>query len=173
MEGKLRFLAIPGHSYRIFYDADQGFELTLPEAGDLRTDKDVIAISRPAALANALYRPSDTDSDGVSDVFDNCSSDSNSDQADIDNNGRGDICDDFDRDGRINIKDNCPNHPNYAQSDADKDGIGDACDGEESRFTEAHEWVPWVGMGVAGLVLALLVVLTFKGGIKPVDPPLQ
>jgi len=35
----------------------------------------------------------------------------------------------------------------------------DACDDEESRFTEKYAWVPWVGMGVAALVIATLFML--------------
>ena len=100
------------------------------------------------------------DGDGIPDIKDNCVSTSNPDQADIDQNGRGDVCDDFDQDGIINIKDNCPNTPNYNQADTDADGIGDACDTNEGRITERYTWLPWVGLGLAGIVVIILFVFT-------------
>jgi len=102
------------------------------------------------------------DSDGVPDIRDNCVSVSNSDQQDINNNGRGDACDDFDQDGIINSKDNCPDNPNRDQRDTDSDGVGDVCDKEESRITERYPWIPWVGIGFAAVVLIVLLVLTAR-----------
>jgi hypothetical protein len=71
-----------------------------------------------------------------------------------------DVCDDYDRDGIINIKDNCPNVPNYNQADTDADGIGDTCDTNEGRITEKYTWLPWVGMGLASIVVIVLFVFT-------------
>ena len=85
--------------------------------------------------------------------MDNCISTINPDQIDVNRNGRGDACDDFDQDGLINTRDNCPNIPNRNQIDTDGDKIGDVCDNEESRTTEKYPWLPWVGIGFAGLVL--------------------
>ena len=104
----------------------------------------------------------DTDNDGVPDIEDNCTSFFNSDQADVNGNSRGDVCDDFDQDGLLNVADNCPDNPNWDQRDTDGDGIGDTCDGEESRLTEQHPWVPWVGIGFAALVLISLFVMTAR-----------
>jgi len=94
-------------------------------------------------------------------VRDNCVVVANTDQEDIDENSRGDACDDFDQDGLINAKDNCPDSPNRNQADTDGDKIGDTCDVEESRITEQYAWLPWVGMGFVVLVLlSLFVVIT-------------
>lgn len=71
----------------------------------------------------------DTDNDGVADDIDNCPLISNPDQADMDNDGIGDVCDnDSDNDGVPDTEDNCPSIPNPDQKDADGDGIGDVCD---------------------------------------------
>ena len=80
----------------------------------------------------------------------------------INNNGRGDVCDDFDKDGVINIEDNCPDNPNRNQADADGDTIGDVCDQEESRATEKYVWIPWVAMTGAIAVFVLLFWIMLK-----------
>lgn len=59
----------------------------------------------------------DGDGDGVSDKLDNCRSDANADQADLDDDGRGDVCDnDIDGDGYSNAteeaKGSDPRDPN-------------------------------------------------------------
>jgi hypothetical protein len=58
----------------------------------------------------------DTDSDQIDDLLDNCPTEANAEQADTDLDYVGDACD------------NCPTTPNPDQSDADDDGLGDACD---------------------------------------------
>lgn len=77
----------------------------------------------------------DIDGDGIPDRTDNCPNLPNPDQADSDNNGEGDICDqfdqatiDFDFDGVPDFIDNCPSIFNSDQLDRDEDGIGDACE---------------------------------------------
>ncbi|NND34504.1 MAG: hypothetical protein HKN76_18100 [Saprospiraceae bacterium] len=71
----------------------------------------------------------DPDQDGVENLFDNCSIAANPQQADLDGDGIGDICDDdMDGDGIINIMDNCAGLASEDQSDIDADGIGDLCD---------------------------------------------
>ena len=75
------------------------------------------------------YKSTDTDSDGISDICDNCIDTSNSDQSDVDYDGIGDVCDDdIDGDGITNENDNCPSVANVDQADSDDDGIGDVCD---------------------------------------------
>jgi hypothetical protein len=60
----------------------------------------------------------DFDNDGLIDVCDNCPAIGNPGQADGDADGVGDVCD------------NCPTVPNPDQADFDCDGVGDACDGD-------------------------------------------
>ncbi len=158
----IRFLAQPGTTYRIYFDADRVVSTRVSEAGNLRADEDIVVVPSVAPQTNPVYQIADGDGDGVPDVIDNCVATSNADQADVNGNGRGDVCDDFDRDGLVNEKDNCPNHPNARQADEDGDGIGDACDGEESRLTERHAWIPWVGIGFAFVVVIGLFGLTVQ-----------
>lgn len=160
----LRFLAQPGHNYKIYFNPDRQTNLFVGEAGNLADNKDVLKISETALFSkdNLDYKISDIDNDGVPDIKDNCVSTPNPDQKDLNNNRRGDACDDFDKDGILNIKDNCPDNPNYRQEDIDADKIGDACDKEESRITERYPWLPWIGIGFAALVLLILFTLTAK-----------
>ena len=70
----------------------------------------------------------DADDDGIADADDNCPDTANTDQADEDNNGIGDVCDvDRDGDGILNDVDNCPDTFNPDQADLDNDGQGEAC----------------------------------------------
>ena len=59
---------------------------------------------------------------------DNCPSDANPDQSDLDADSLGDACDaDQDGDGVDDVDDNCPRVANEDQADTDDDGQGDAC----------------------------------------------
>ena len=158
----IRFLAQPAHSYRVYFDPDRLAMAPVGEAGNLASAKDVSVISVATSQNNLNYVIADIDSDGAPDIRDNCVSVSNADQQDINNNGRGDVCDDFDQDGLINSTDNCPNDPNRDQKDTDSDDTGNVCDQEESRITERHAWIPWVGIGFAALVLITLLALTAR-----------
>ncbi|WP_010134665.1 thrombospondin type 3 repeat-containing protein, partial [Ochrovirga pacifica] len=56
------------------------------------------------------------------------------DQADLDNDGQGDVCDeDDDNDGINDDVDNCPTVANADQADLDNDGQGDACDEDDDN----------------------------------------
>lgn len=169
----LRFLAQPNHNYRVYFDADRSVHMSVGEAGNLRSDTDVIRLAGVKTEANGGYVLADTDGDNIPDIRDNCVSRANTDQLDINTNGRGDACDDFDKDGVINSIDNCPNEPNYNQADIDGDKIGDICDKEESRITEKYGWLPWAGMGFAGLVLLVLFAVTARSMMtkKPSNLP--
>ena len=57
----------------------------------------------------------DGDNDTILNQNDNCVSVANTNQADTDNDGRGNLCD------------NCPTIANFGQADANGDGVGDVC----------------------------------------------
>lgn len=159
---ELRFLAQPERSYEVYFNADRQVRVATSEMGDLSSDSDVLPLNSYPTIVNQAYRPADVDNDGVADTVDNCVRQVNPDQVDVNGNGRGDVCDDFDRDGIMNPVDNCPNEPNRNQADEDGDGIGDVCDDAESRLTEQFWWLPWVGMGLASVVIAVLFVLILR-----------
>jgi hypothetical protein len=90
------------------------------------TDGDLFCDDIDACL---LDIENDGDADGICETDDNCDLVYNPDQADLDTDGIGDVCDsDRDNDGFDNDVDNCPLHPNADQADFDGDGEGDACD---------------------------------------------
>jgi hypothetical protein len=61
--------------------------------------------------------------------LDNCKDVQNGDQANLDNDGQGDACDDDDdADGIDDVDDNCVLAGNASQDDQDDDGVGDLCD---------------------------------------------
>lgn len=72
----------------------------------------------------------DNDDDQVDDVRDdNCAGVFNPDQADLDGDLIGDVCDpDLDGDEIQDVFDNCPALSNPGQLDPDRDGLGSACD---------------------------------------------
>lgn len=158
----VRFLAQPNGHYKIYFDPDRSVTVKTSEAGNLASPDDVLFWGQVVTTANPFYLKADIDQDGVPDYIDNCVSVANSDQIDINNNGRGDKCDDFDKDGVINNLDNCQNNPNFNQADIDKDGLGDVCDTQESRVTEKYKWLPWLGIVFALGVVIVLFVITLK-----------
>lgn len=158
----LRFLAQPNNEYRLYLDPDRQVNPFTEEAGNLASNQDVLKTQVFLSQPNPLYQIADVDNDGVPDINDNCVTIKNPQQIDVNNNGRGDKCDDFDKDGILNIHDNCPNHPNKDQADVDSDGIGDVCDEAESRLTEKYKWIPWIGVGFASLVLVVLLSIIIK-----------
>jgi len=59
-----------------------------------------------AAIAGPTPGGADTDADGVENFFDNCLSDANADQKDVDHDGCGNVCDsDNNNDGATNSSD--------------------------------------------------------------------
>ncbi len=159
----IRLLARPGERYRIYFRSDQAFSAPVGESANLSDDRDVQRVFPSGVMENVLFRPVDTDNDGIPNKQDNCVRDANPDQADENRNGLGDACDDYDRDGVMNSKDNCSSHPNRNQLDTDHDGKGDVCDAEESRFIVNHAWIPWATMAFGVIVVVSLFVLTLRG----------
>ncbi len=78
---------------------------------------------------------------------DNCGLLPNANQADLDGDLLGDLCDpDLDDDGKLNELDNCPAVANPQQADLDFDGLGDACDSDVDGDTVSNDVdnCPWV-----------------------------
>lgn len=101
----------------------------------VETPSDPCTTTAPTTQQPRVSRD-DADGDGVGDGHDNCRGVYNPAQADLDNDGIGDLCDlDMDGDGirdkastdKAAILDNCPNLSNPDQRDSDRDGTGDAC----------------------------------------------
>ena len=92
----------------------------------LRRAEDVQAVTDFIdAIALSL---SDGDEDGVTNDLDNCQDVANADQADLDQDGKGDVCDaDIDGDGVANEDDDFPKDSTETQ-DSDQDGVGDVRD---------------------------------------------
>lgn len=116
------------------------FELTVSQ-DDLAASDEVRITILPAEPPGGEPPPDtppcdDEDGDAICRHVDNCPSHSNSDQADDDLDGLGNVCDgcpndpanDIDDDGHCGDVDNCPLAGNASQADSDGDGIGDACD---------------------------------------------
>ena len=144
----IRFLAQPGASYTLYFNADAAVSVPTGEAGDLSNDEGVKILEGIESEDNPFYEKTDSDFDGIPNETDNCVNISNPEQ--------GDECEDYDRDSIVNANDNCPNDPNKSQADDDGDGIGDVCDSEESRLTEKYTWLPWLGLILAGAIIGFL-----------------
>ncbi len=95
-------------------------------------DSEGVEIETPQDHRDPLRVNSDTDEHG--DVCDNCALIDNSDQADVNGDGQGDVCQkrDRDNDGWPNVEDNCGFDYNNDQADIDCDGIGDVCDADNA-----------------------------------------
>ena len=103
---------------------------------------DIVANGRPApdgGTAQIFYHGfvasdpnDDPDGDGVATVVDNCPATPNTNQADIDGDGLGDVCDpDIDGDGTTNDLDSCPLIGSGDHTDFDSDGQGNVCDEDD------------------------------------------
>ena len=66
-------------------------------------------------LAGNAYASPDKDGDGIPNSADTCLKVANSDQGDLDGDGRGNVCDpDQDGDGVANASDRCPEEPGWS-----------------------------------------------------------
>ncbi|MEF3692093.1 MAG: thrombospondin type 3 repeat-containing protein [Candidatus Moraniibacteriota bacterium] len=158
----VRFLAQPGKTYETFFELDRYVRIETGEMPNLTQDEEIVSGSIMYLRKNTLYEKADSDGDGVVDEMDNCVSVKNSDQADLNHNGRGDACDDFDRDGVINSADNCSDMPNRNQADEDADGVGDICDQNDDRVLQDQKWFPLAVIFLVFAVVGLIFIKTFR-----------
>lgn len=107
------------------------------------TSQGTLSVPSGASVDVTVAAPADQDADRVVDTVDNCRVTANRDQADLDGDAIGDVCDpdangdgvadaasgDSDHDGVLDEADNCRFAANADQADSDGDGIGDRCDG--------------------------------------------
>jgi len=91
------------------------FDLLSFQGREECVDADGGASCAAASGVTSYRRPGD----GVGDVCDNCPSDLNSDQADFDTDGFGDVCEDSDGDAFVDAVDNCPADFNPGQEDTE------------------------------------------------------
>jgi hypothetical protein len=96
------------------------------------------------------YTICDADGDGAEDHSDNCRGLANPDQADLDGDRVGDVCDgDPDGDGIVGAADNCPRVASTSLADTDADGLGDVCDTDDDADgrADASDGCPLVAAG--------------------------
>ena len=124
-----------------------------------------IAINQSISIVESC---DDADGDGVVSCFDNCPGNANMDQSDVDGDGIGDVCDacsqdsdnDIDGDAVCGDIDNCPVVANSGQEDTDSDGVGDACCCANIRGNINGD--PLDNIDISDLTY--LVSFAFKGG---------
>ena len=111
-------------SHRIYFGTDSN-----PSPGDFQAVQAGATFSPGTLAASTVYYwRIDEVLDPVN-CDDNCPLIQNSDQADTDGDGQGDLCTgDDDGDGMADNLDNCPLTVNPLQEDVDADGFGDSCD---------------------------------------------
>jgi hypothetical protein len=112
---------------------DRGITLTNMSAnfiGDTNGDGlfDGTNVNSAVFVGTGTSCSTDSDSDGVPNVLDNCPNTPNANQADWNLDGIGNACQDFDSDGLGDTIDNCPGIANPGQEDQDGDNIGNPCD---------------------------------------------
>jgi Ca2+-binding RTX toxin-like protein len=91
-------------------------------------------LTRVIDVAVEEAKTKDTDGDGLPDLQDNCPTTANADQADLDGDSIGNVCDpDDDGDAIDDGVDNCPVTANNDQIDSDGDGLGNACDVDDDN----------------------------------------
>lgn len=123
-----------------------------------------------ATVPGAASLCEDRDGDGLYNRVDNCPAAVNGDQADLDGDAIGDICDwqddrDEDQDGTVNAKDNCPGLQNFSQADSNGDGVGDACSG--AAAAAAADVAPGTEAGsLAGWCLFIILLGLLRAPVR-------
>jgi hypothetical protein len=156
-KSQISFWAEEGDSFTLFIQPSFG-QTPLYANSNTPTgiDSSTPTFSFPSAQANPSFNP-DFDNDGLIDSQDLCPLFADSNNLDIDKNGRGDACEDPDQDGLNSNVDNCPFVNNRDQSDTDKDGEGDACDDTVDQVSENSEL--WINLSFGLMILALLALV--------------
>ncbi len=150
----LSLYAREGETFRLYLQPRFGQNsIKRVDPNPTRTTDATPRFELPASTRNPLFNP-DFDGDGVLDTQDLCPEIADATNADIDQNGLGDACEDPDQDGLNSNRDNCPFEANRDQIDSDQDGAGDACDATEDRLTEQSNW--WINLSFGVMILALL-----------------
>ncbi|HUD73055.1 MAG TPA: thrombospondin type 3 repeat-containing protein [Dongiaceae bacterium] len=94
----------------------------------------VTGVDLTLALLRDIGWYADADVDGIATASDNCPNAANGDQADLDHDNLGDVCDpDDDGDGVNDDVDNCPVDVNSDQANNDGDAQGDVCDPDDDN----------------------------------------
>jgi hypothetical protein len=119
--GQLSFIEPPSYTQPLDENFDAVYEVVLRmRNADDQSDLIPVLISPVSVLlaegsldigiieVMLVSAQSDTDGDGVLDTADNCSLTPNPDQADSNQNGMGDVCEDRDGDGLVDAVDQCP-----------------------------------------------------------------
>lgn len=159
---ELVFFAEEGKTYVLLSRPSFGQKSYRPAKSlPLNTDLQTPLFDLPQPTLYQGYN-NDFDGDGIPDSQDLCPRIPDPENLDVDQNGRGDVCEDPDQDGIMSHKDNCPYVYNPDQKDSDQDGIGDVCDDVENRFTENQDFLLYVVFGLAILILGFLVVRSLK-----------
>jgi hypothetical protein len=117
-----------GYVWAQLVDCDQ-----VTTGAQTRTVANIAALSGQTIELVTVFDP---DGDGIFlPATDNCPN-YNPDQADVDGDLKGDVCDDdIDGDTLANASDNCPYVANLDQIDSDSDSFGDACDPDSDNDT--------------------------------------
>lgn len=117
------FLFMYNNTFGFFQEADFNSD-------GIVNSEDLALFSGFIGLPPGPSQIGDLDRDGTLDPLDNCRLVVNTNQADFDINGVGDVCDDQDGDTIFDATDNCLFVRNIEQTDGDNDGYGNICDGD-------------------------------------------
>jgi hypothetical protein len=159
---QLIFFAREGGDYRLYFQDHFGSKTYTPKKRQpLSVDSKTTRLSLQDSVQNPGF-DNDFDKDGLDDRIDLCPKVADSENTDLDKNGRGDFCEDPDQDRVLSYEDNCPFFYNPDQADKDLDQIGDACDDANDQATESMPYLLWIVFILGALILGFLVWRSFE-----------